>query len=305
MATSTPLAGLAPEDILTLDRSGRVRRRVAFDRAVGWLLPLLFAVAIVPIGWLLYYIGSQALPGFTVAVITTNPSGATGGLYAPLVGSLTILAVATGVAILFGFLGGLVTSEYLSDQWAGWVRISANVMVGTPAIIVGLFGYLAFVIYFHWGLSLAASGLTLGVFMTPYVFRATDIAYGSVPPHIREAALGSGARPRQYLIRVASAIAFPQVLGGIFLAMAIGVGETAPLYLTTTAVELPPTGLFQPVSALSLYIWSGFQAGYILPSAIRLAFQAAFLLLVIVIGLNILVRLIVARSRRRLQGLFQ
>lgn len=306
MATSTSqVRAVAPVDDLTRDRSGHLGRRTAFDRLAGYLLPLLFGVAILPIAWLLYYVGSQALPGFTVAVLTTNPSGATGGLLAPLVGSLCILALATGIAVAFGFFGGLVTAEYLSEQWAGWVRISANVMVGTPAIIVGLFGYLAFVIYFHWGLSLAAASMALGVFMTPYVFRATDIAYGSVPPHIREAALGSGARPRQYLVRVASPIALPQVLGGVFLAMAIGVGETAPLYLTTTSVELPPTGLFQPASALTLYIWSGFQTGLILPSAVRLAFQAAFLLLVIVIGLNILVRIIAARARRRLQGLFQ
>ncbi len=305
MATAPILIGLRPEDNLALDRSGHLGRRRAFDRLVGWLLPLLFLVAILPIAWLLYYVGSQALPGFTLATLTTDPSGATGGLFAPLVGSLTILLLGTGVAIAFGFLGGLVTAEYLGEQWAGWIRITANVMVGTPAIIIGLFGYLVFVIYFHWGLSLAAASVTLGVFMTPYVFRATDIAYGSVPPHIREAALGSGARPRQYLVRVASAIAFPQVLGGIFLAMAIGVGETAPLYLTTTTVVLPPTGLFAPASALSLYIWTGFQTGLILPTAIRLAFQAAFLLLVIVIGLNVLVRVIAARARRRLEGLFQ
>ena len=305
MATSNVRAGIAPEDDLTQDRAGHVRRRVAFDRVLGALLPLLFLVAILPIAWLLYYVGSQALPGFSLAVLTTNPSGATGGLYAPLVGSLAILGVATLVSIAFGFLGGLMTAEYLSEEWAGWIRITANVMVGTPAIIVGLFGYLTFVIYFHWGLSLAAAGVTLGIFMTPYVFRATDIAFSSVPAHIREAALGSGARPRQYILRVAGTIAFPQVLGGIFLAMAIGAGETAPLVLTTTSVELPPTGLLQPASALTLYIWSGFQTGYILPSAIRLAFQSAFLLLAIVIGVNIVVRLIAARSRRRLQGLFQ
>jgi phosphate transport system permease protein len=305
MATSSISGTVAAIDDLRRDRSGHLRRRTLLDRCIGWLLPLLFLVAIVPILDLVYWIGLRALPKFSFAVLVTNPSGASGGLYAPLMGSLIILALATLVALAFGFFGGLATAEYLDERAAGWVRVTANVMAGTPAIVIGLFGYITFVTYFGWKLSLEAAAVTLGIFMTPYVFRATDLAYASVPPHIREAALGSGARPLQYLLRVASPIAFPQVLSGVFLAMAIGVGETAPLVLTTTPVELPPLGLNQPASALPLYIWSGFQTGYILPSAIRLAFQAAFLLLIIVVGLNILVRIIAARSRKRLEGLFQ
>jgi len=305
MTTSNVLASIPAIDDLRRDRSGHLRQRRIIDRFAAWLLPLLYLVAIIPILDLVYWVSRQALPTMTLATLTTNPSGAAGGLYAPLVGSVTILLLATLVALAFGFLGGLATAEYLTEGAAGMVRVTANVMAGTPAIILGLFGFIAFVEYFGWGLSLAAASVTLGIFMTPYVFRATDIAYASIPPHIREAAVGSGARPIQYLLRVATPIALPQVLSGIFLAMAIGIGETAPIYLTTTAVELPPLGLFQPVSALPLYIWSGFQTGYILPSAIHLAFQASLLLLVIVIGLNILVRIIAARSRRRLEGLFQ
>jgi phosphate transport system permease protein len=300
---ATPVDAL---DDLRRDRSGHVRRRTAIDRWVGWLLPLLFLVAIAPILDLVYWVSKQALPTFTLSLLTTNPSGAGGGLFAPLAGSLVILALATGVSVAFGFFGGLATAEYLSERAAGIVRIAANVMVGIPSIIVGLFGFLAFVRYFGWGSSLEAAAVTLGIFMTPYVYRATDLAYSSVPPHLREAAVGSGARPLQYLLRVATPIAFPQVLTGIFLAMAIGVGETAPIYpIIPSLVALPPLGLSQPVGALPLYIWEGFENGLILPTAIHRAFQAAFLLLVIVIGLNVLVRVIAARSRRRLEGLFQ
>ncbi len=279
--------------------------RTGLDRWIGRLLPLTYLVAIVPIADLVYWVARRALPTFSWKVLTTDPSGASGGLFAPLVGTVTILLLATGVACALGVVGGFVTAEYLTERAAGWVRLSANVMAGIPAIVVGLFGYLAFVSYFGWGVSLAAASVTLGVFMTPYVFRATDLAYASVPPGLRDAALGAGARSHQYLARVATPVALPQVLSGVFLAMAIGVGETAPLYLTTLPVDVPPSGLLQPVSALTLYIWSGFQTGYILPSAIRLAFQAAFLLLVVVIALNVVVRLLGARSRRRLAGLLR
>ncbi len=301
--TALAAPALAASDDLRRDRSGGVWRRTWFDRIVGWALPLTVLVAVIPILDLAYWICVRALPSFTLATLTTNPSGAGGGLYAPLVGTLEILLLATTTAVAFGLIGGLVTAEYLDEAGAGVVRVTANVMAGIPSIIVGLFGFLAFVLAFGWGASLAAAGVTLGVFMTPYVFRATDLAYASIPPHIREAALGSGARPIQYLLRVATPIALPQVLSGVFLAMAIGVGETAPLYLTTSAAAIPPSGLFVPAGALSLYIWEDFQNP--LPGAVHIAFEAAFLLLVIVVGLNVLVRLIGQRARRRLEGLFQ
>ncbi len=298
-----PATSRIESDDIRFDRVGHARRRLALDRVASWLLPLLFLVAIFPILDLVYWVSEHAVPGFTWQVIVTNPSGNAGGLYAPLMGSLSILGLATGFAIAFGFFGGLATAEFLGPRSAEMVRITANVMVGTPAIIVGLFGYFAFVIYFGWHLTLAAASLTLGIFMTPYVFRSTDLAYATVPSHIREAAYGSGAGAGQYLIRVATPIAFPQVLTGVFLAMAIGVGETAPLVLTTLQSNLPPTGLFSPSNALPFYIWSGYTS--IFPTEIRLAFQAAFLLLIIVVGLNILVRVIAARARKRLEGLFQ
>lgn len=302
MTVELPLR-LAPEDDLRRDRSGRVRIRTGFDRTVGWTLPLLFVVAVLPIADLVYWISYRAVPTLTWNVITTNPVGFAGGLWAPLVGSLFILLLATAVSILFGFLGGVATAEYLSEGAASFVRMTANVMVGTPAIIIGMFGYFTFTLLFGWRLSLLAASVTLGIFMTPYVFRATDLGYSSVPPQLREAAFGSGARAHQFLLRVATPIAFPQVLTGIFLAMAIGVGETAPLVLTTAQSVLPPAGLLSPSNALPFYIWDNYNSAY--PVQVRLAFQACFLLLVIVIGLNVVVRFVAARARRRLEGLFQ
>jgi phosphate transport system permease protein len=304
MSEAALVGNLSPADDLRRDRSGHLVERRILDRAANWLLPLLYLVAIAPILDLVYWIGVRAVPTLTWQVITTNPSGEAGGLWAPLVGSIDIILLATGVAVAFGFLGGLATAEYLSERAAGVVRVSANVFAGTPAIILGLFGYFALVEFLGWGPSLAAASVTLGIFMTPYVFRATDIAYASIPSHIREAAVGSGARPIQYLLKVATPIAFPQVLTGVFLAMAIGVGETAPLVLTTNQYSLPPTGLFSKAGALPLNIWGAYQ-NPVSPSIVTLAFQAAFLLLVVVVGLNVIVRIISARSRRRLEGLFQ
>lgn len=303
MEGATTTVPTSPEDLL-YDRSSRTRWRIGFDRWIGRLLPLLFLIAIAPILSLVYYISVQAIPSLSWSVVTSTSPYHVDAMGTPIIGTFEVMILATLLAVALGLFGGIATAEFLSERNAASVRMSANLLVGTPSVVLGYFGYFAFCLYFGWGLSLVAGAFTLAFFMVPYVFRTVDLAYTSVPEHIREAALGTGARPYQYILRIATPIAFPQVLTGVFLAMAIGVGETAPIVLTTATSKIPPQTLYSPVSWMSSLIWQNFsQAPNTgLPT---LAFQAAFILLVVVIGLNVVVRVISNRYRRRLEGLYQ
>jgi len=297
------LSALAPEDVL-LDHSRRTTFRLGFDRVVGWVLPLLFLVAILPILDLVYFVAARGAPTLTWSVLTsTNPYQAD-ALGVPIIGTFELMLVATVLAVLLGLFGGVATAELLSENVAGAVRMSANMLAGTPSVIVGYFGFFVFVRYFGWGLSFGAGVLTLAFFMTPYIFRTADLAFSSVPRPIREAALGSGAGPAQYITRVALPIAFPQILTGVFLSMAIGVGETAPIWLTTTPGLLAPHTWTSPVTFLPTLIWENYNQPTGSPY-IDLAWQAAFLLIVVVVALNIVVRLFAARYQKRLEGLYQ
>ena len=293
----------APEDFL-FKESFRTRWRIGFDRVIGWILPLLFLVAILPILDLVYYIASRALPTLTFQVITSTSLTQTDALGVPIISTAEIMVFATLLAVAFGLFGGVATAEYLSERMASWVRMTANLLVGLPSVTLGYFGYFTFVLYFGWGLSYIAATVTLAFFMTPYIFRTADLAFTSVPRHIREAAVGSGATGYQYILRIATPIAFPQVLNGVFLAMAIGVGETAPIVLTTTLSTVLPTSIYSPVSFMTALIWENFAQPTGSP-LIDLAFQAAFLLIVTVIALNVVVRLISHRFQKRLEGLYQ
>ena len=303
---ATALVGGRVETVeeLLFDRSFRTRWRLGFDRVIGWLLPLLFLVAIIPILDLVWFISSRALPTLTWTVLSSTSPYNPDALGVPILSTIEMMAFATSLAVLLGLFGGVATAEFLPERAAGWVRMTANMLVGTPSVVLGYFGYFLLVLKFGWGLSFIAGAVTLGFFMTPYVFRISDLAYSSIPRHIREAAYGSGARPYQYILRVGAPIAFPQILNGVFLAMAIGVGETAPVVLTTTASVLVPPTLFSPVTFLTGTIWANFSQPIGSP-AIALAFQAAFILLLVVISLNIVVRVISARFQKRLEGLYQ
>jgi len=301
MAAPTVGIGDAGSTDILYDRSVRTRWRLGFDKWIGWLLPLLFAVALIPIFDLVYYISSQALPTMTWGEFTTtSPYG--NGLLVPIIGTFEVMALATSIAVVLGLFGGIATAEFLPERTAGAIRMTANMLVGLPSVILGYTGYFLFCIHFGWGLSYIAGSMTMAFFMTPYIFRIVDLAFSSIPSHIREAAYGAGARPSQYVTKVGTPIAFPQVLNGVFLAMAIGVGETAPIVLTTTESVILPNTIFDPVTFLTGLIWTNYSEGGTL---LDLAFQAAFIVLIVVIALNIIVRIISARYQKRLEGLYQ
>ena len=295
---------LDPSDDLRRGETWSLRWRTGFDKWMGVLLPLLFLVAIVPILDVIYYISIHALPTLTWGVITSFGNyQSTDALGVPLTSTFYFVLLATSIAVALGLFGGIATAEFLPESAAGYVRMSANLLAGMPSVIVGYFGYFVFCLYFGWGLSFIAGVFTLAFFMCPYIFRTADLAFSSIPRHIREAALGSGAKPVQYIVKVGTPIAFPQILTGIFLAMAIGVGETAPIILTVQPGILLPQSLLSPATYMTYLIYTGYNQP---PSvALDVAFQAAFLIIVVVLALNVVVRIVAARYRKRLEGLYQ
>jgi phosphate transport system permease protein len=300
-----PPVGWDPADDLRRGATWGLRWRTGFDRWAGYLLPLTFLIAIIPIADVVYYISMKAVPTLSWTVLTSFGNyQSQDALGVPLQTTFEFVLLATLIAVALGLFGGIATAEFLPDRVAGYVRTSANLLAGMPSVIVGYFGYFIFVLYFGWGYSFIAGVFTLSFFMCPYVFRTADLAFSSIPRHLREAAYGSGAKPNQYILKVGTPIAFPQILTGIFLAMAIGVGETAPIILTVTPGVLAPNSLFSPATYMTYLIYTGYQS-QANSLALTIAYQAAFLIIVIVLALNIVVRVVAAQYRKRLEGLYQ
>ncbi len=285
--------------------SGRLRRRLRFDRAIGWALPLAFVAVLFPLFDMLYWISARALPTFTLATLTENQVGTGGGLYPMILGTLVLIGIGTALSTGIGLVAGFYTSEYAPAPVARVARIAGNLLAGVPAIVLGYFGYFLLVLYTHWGFTALAGGITLGIFMTPYVYRTADVALTNVPPSQREAALAMGSRRDQYLVRIAFPIALPTILTGIFFAMALGLGEAAPILFTAGFSSTPITSLMQPTGFLSGAVWLFYDFPSTYGSFLSLAFQAAFLSVVIVLALNVAVQLFSDRYRERLRGLYQ
>src|ERR1700739_2216304 len=150
------------------------------------------AVVITPTLWMLIGVIGRALPVFHFSVLVQDGQGNGGGLRNAIVGT----AVLGAGALLFGgtasVLAGIYLSEFARGRTQSILRGAYEVLSGIPAIVLGYVGYLALVVDFDWGFSLAAGVLVLSVMSIPYITKATESALAQVPTSYREGAEALG-----------------------------------------------------------------------------------------------------------------
>jgi|SRR5579875_386080 len=282
-----------------LDLYGRPSwgRRAA--NAVGWGACVLAVVLIgAPLFWVVYGVVARAVPHWHWSVITTPTSAVGGGLANEIVGTLLITA---GVVVLAGTVGicsGVYLSEYAKGRTGALLRSGSEVLAGVPSIVLGYVGYIALVIGAHWQFSLAAALVTLSVLTVPYIAKTTESALRQVPTSYREGAEALGMSQVRTMTRITLKAAVPGVTTGLLIAIAISVGETAPLlYTAGFSDSMPSLSLtHSPVGYLTYAVWTFYNQ----PSVTfqQLSYDAALVLVVLVAALVCLSRAIVARSQR-------
>jgi phosphate transport system permease protein len=274
------------------------RRKVSSRIAIGicWLF---LAVAIVPLVWVVAYVIVKGIPAWNADFFTqvTVPEGIPGGgVWNAIVGTAIIGAIATAVTVPVGLLCGLFLAE--SDgRIASAIRFSADVMTGVPSITIGIFGYIAIVKTVSNGhYSGLAGAFAIGVIMLPVVMRAGETAIRGVPAHLSEAGLALGARRATIARRVVVPAALPGIITGVLLAVARGLGETAPLLLTIFGNQYLQWNPTQPMDALPLVIYNNSSQPY--ADLLQVAWGAALLLMAVVLVLSVGSRVLAARMQR-------
>jgi phosphate transport system permease protein len=216
-----------------------------------------------------------------------------GGMRNEIIGTLILVALGSLFALPVGLLAGIFVAEFAGPRMAASVRFAADILAGVPSIVVGVFAY-AIVVRPMLSYSAFAAGVALAIIMIPIVARTAEESLRLVPNSMREAALALGITRWRAVLSVIVPGALTGIMTGIMLAVARIAGETAPLLFKALGSFWGFRGLFRPIGALPLQIYNYALSPY--QDWQQQAWAAAFLLILLVLGISILVRRI---SRRR------
>jgi phosphate transport system permease protein len=248
-------------------------------------------VTLVPLFFILYYVASQGITSLNLDFFThlPKPVGEVGGgMGNAIIGSGILLVIAALVGIPLGVLGGVYLSEYGGGRLGDGIRFAADVLVGVPSIVIGIFVYALIVLPMH-GFSALAGGVSLGIIMVPIVMRTTEESLKMVPMSLREASLALGAARWQTIVKVVLSAGRAGVITGVLLALARVAGETAPLLFTALNNRFWSASPREPIASLPVQIYTYAIAPY--DDWHRQAWAGAFVLIVGILGVNIAARL--------------
>ncbi len=282
---------------LNSPRSALELRRIIISN-IGWVLcGIGLVLVIAPLIDIVCVVAWHGLAAFSPHLFTENTTGANGGLLNAIEGTVLITLFAMVIAVPLGVGAGIHLSEYGRNRLAGVIRFMSDTLTGTPSIVLGYFSYIVLIIGFGWGFSLAAAAITIAILIVPYLARITELALQQVPNSMREAAYALGANDSTVVFKVVLPAASSGVITGALLALAISVGETAPLIYTAGWSNYGWDGRFThaPVAYLTYVIWTFIDQPDAKSHA--LAFAAAFLVMMVVLAINIGVRLTVRRKK--------
>lgn len=262
---------------------------------------LAVALAVLPLLLILASLVSRGAGALSWSFFTHGPvpvGEVGGGVLHAIVGTLVIVGMAALVGIPVGIAAGFYCSEYRGSRLALVTRFVADVLNGTPSIVVGVFAW-TWVVATQRHFSALAGAIALAVLIIPMVMRTTEELLALVPVALREAALALGYPRWRTALVVVLGSALPGIVTGALLAVARVAGETAPLLFTALGSQYLSTRIDQPMAALPLLVYSYATGPY--PEWHALAWTSALVLIVVVLLLSVIARL-VTRQRFARRG---
>lgn len=283
-------------DILGEISPGR-KRKDAIGR--GMILAATL-VALVPLFLIVFFLIKKGIGAWSWNFFTTDPTGNffgdPGGIRSAIVGTLLIMFVGGLLAIPAGIAVALYVTEYADKNAFGrFMRFLMNVMTGVPSIVFGLFVYVTLVLTGVGGGFAGWKGsLAIAILMLPIVERSVEVALQQVPSSYAEAAYALGAPRWQVLLKVVLPAALPGIITGALLAIARGMGETAPLLFTATIAKDMSFDLSRQMNSLPAQIFS--DVGQAQDALVERAWGAALTLVTLIMLLNLGARWLARRS---------
>jgi len=270
----------------------RLRRRVVSGLMTG-LVAVLSFVAVLALLLILGHLVAKGASSLDWNFFFKNPvpAGQSGGGVAnAIVGTVIIIGVAALIGLPIGIGTGLYLAEYGSGTLGWVVRFVADVLNGTPSIVVGVFAW-TWLVKPMGGFSALAGSVALAVLMVPMLARTTEEMVRLVPHSLREAALALGYPRWRTSLRIIARTALAGIVTGCLVGIARVAGETAPLLFTALGNLNFVTNILQPMQTLSLQIFTYGTGPF--DEWHRLAWAAALVLMGLVLVLALAARWVV------------
>lgn len=184
------------------------------------------------------------------------------GILGAIVGSLFTLLVTIALSFPIGVAAAVYLEEYApKNLLTDFIEVNINNLAAVPSIIFGLLGLAIFIGYFEMHRSIPlVGGLVLSLMTLPTIIISSRAAIKTVPPSIRDAALGLGASKMQVILHHVLPLAMPGMLTGAIIGFAQALGETAPLLMIGMVAFIVdvPGGVSDPATALpvQIFLWS-------------------------------------------------
>ncbi|HIT52192.1 MAG TPA: phosphate ABC transporter permease PstA [Candidatus Aveggerthella excrementigallinarum] len=293
-----------------------VRRINGQDKVATGILTAIVAFVLLILAAIIAYILVQGAGKlFDVSFLTGEPEQfrAGGGIGPELFNSFYLLFLTLLISVPISLGAAIFLAEYAPENG---VTAAAKALIETlsslPSIVVGLFGFLFFVLMMGWGFSIISGAIALTMFNIPILVRVIQQALEDVPRSQRDAALAMGLTRWETTIHVLLPVAMPAIVTGIVLSAGRVFGEAAALIYTAgqsaPALDFTnfdftspscPWNIFRPAETLAVHIWKINSEG-VVPDLEAVSNGTAAVLMVCILAFNIIARLVGKALERRL-----
>jgi phosphate transport system permease protein len=262
------------------------------------LLWALTGITLLILIFIIVNIAIEGLPQVTWSFLWQDPHdmGRAGGIFSAIVATVYITLLAILVATPLGVGTAIYLTEYTRESWVTRIiRFGAECLAGVPSIILGLFGFVLFVLKLGFGWSVLSGGLTLAIMVLPIIIRTSEEAIKAVPQEYRQVCYSLGLSQWQTITRIVLPSALPGITTGIMLSVGRSLGETAVLLFTAGTGLRTPTSLFDSGRTMAVHFYILAREGLSMPNA----YGTAAILVVSILLINLTAYSLMQRLMRR------
>lgn len=284
------------------------------DKLAVGILYVISGIIVLILFSLLAFILWRGIPHLSWEFLTSPAKTFTkgGGIGIQLFNSFYLLILTMLISVPISLGAGIYLSEYAKKNWiTDVIRTAIEVLSSLPSIVVGLFGFLIFVVQMGFGFSILSGALALTLFNLPLLTRTVEDSLRAISPTQREAGLALGLSRWETVTKIITPAALPGILTGMILAAGRVFGEAAALIYTAgqsaPALDFSnwnplyissPLNPMRPAETLAVHIWKVNSEG-IMPDAAAVSAGASAVLIISVLLFNFLARFLGKRIHKK------